>query len=57
MVSEWFREVPDDPGSVLNGSGHIWKVLKRAEGFERYGVTWVILGCPEGSVIGAATLS
>ena len=35
MVSEWFREVPDDPGSVRNGPGsvrngfgHIWKVRK-----------------------------
>ena len=35
MVSEWFREVPDDPGSVRNGpgsvrngSGHIPKVWK-----------------------------
>ena len=35
MVSEWFREVPDDPGmvrngpgSVRNGFGHIWKVRK-----------------------------
>ena len=35
MVSKWFREVPDDPGSVRNGPGsdrngfgHIRKVQK-----------------------------
>ena len=28
MVSEWFREVSDDPGMVRNGFGHIWKVRK-----------------------------
>ena len=35
MVSEWFREVLDDPGmvqngpgSVRNGFGHLWKVQR-----------------------------
>ena len=39
MISEWFREVPDDPKIVRNGLesgrngfGHIWKVRKVMEG-------------------------
>ena len=64
MISEWFREVPDDPGSVRNSCGHIWKVL---EGPEGSGILWkvsemsrmtrAILGSPEGSIIGVSTFA
>ena len=71
MVSEWFREVPDDPGSVRNGPGsvrngfgHIWKVSEGPEGSgilwkvpEGSGTTRAVQGSPEGSIIGATTFS
>ena len=44
MVSEWFREVPDDPGSVRNGFGHIWKVWKDRKVMEGSGRVQDILG-------------
>ena len=70
MVSEWFREVPDDPGSVRNGLGsvrngfgHIWKVLEGLKGsgilwkvLEVSGMTRAVLGSLEGSIIGVSTL-
>ena len=70
MVSEWFREVTDDPGSVRNGLGSvrngfglIWKVLEGPEGSEILwkvpkvsGTTRAVLGSPEGSIIGVSTL-
>ena len=71
MVSEWFQEVPDDPGSVRNGPGsvrngfgHIWKVSEGPEGSgilwkvpEGSGTTRAVQGSPKGSIIGATTLS
>ena len=71
MISKWFREVPDDPGSVWygpgsvrNGFGHIWKVLKGPEGSgilwkvsEGSGMTRAILVSPEGSIIGVSTFA
>ena len=71
IFSEWFREVPDDPGSVRygpgsvrNGFGHIWKVLEGPEGSgilwkvpEGSGMTRAILGSPEGSIIGVSTFA
>ena len=66
MVSEWFREVPDDPGmvrngpgSVRNGFGHIWKVRKDRKVMEGSGGVGVIRTnerSPDGSIIGASML-
>ena len=62
MVSEWFREVPDDPGSVRNGPGsvrngfgYIWKVQKDRKVLERSGMIRTIKRSPDGSIIGADT--
>ena len=67
MVSEWFREVPDDPGSVRNVPGvsgmvsgiyerfgrtrRLWKVT------EGSGMIRTIERSSDGSIIGAAMFS
>ena len=63
MVSEWFREVPDDPGMVPGVSGMVSGIYGR---FGRTGRLWKVLEGsgmirnnerrPDGSIIGAATL-
>ena len=63
MVSEWFREVPDDPGMVpgvsemvlgiygrFGRTRRLWKVP------EGSGVIRTNERSPDGSIIGAATL-
>ena len=37
MVSEWFREVPDDPGMVPGVSGMVLAYMEGSEGLEGYG--------------------
>ena len=63
IVSEWFREVPDDPGMVPGVSGMVSGIYGR---FERTGRLWKVLEGSgmirtnerslDGSIIGAATL-
>ena len=67
MVSEWFREVPDDPGIVWNGPGVSGMVLGIYGRFGRTRRLWKVPEgsgvirtnerSPDGSIIGAATFA
>ena len=64
MISEWFREVPDDPGMAPGVSGMVSGIYGR---FGRTGRLWKVpegsgairttKRSPDGSIIGAATFS
>ena len=63
MISEWFREVPEHPGTVPGMSGMVSGIYGR---FGRTGRLWKVPEgsgmirtnerSPDGSIIGAATL-
>ena len=63
MVSEWFQEVPDDPGMVPGVSGMVSGIYGR---FGRTGILWKVPEesgvirtyerSPDGSIIGASML-